>query len=47
MFLKPENLKIAKLEVLLLKFKTSIRMGKKWDLNYFECGMVVDVRRLV
>ncbi len=29
----------------LLKFKPSIRMGKKGDLNNFECGMVVGPRR--
>ncbi len=29
----------------LLKFKPSIRMGKKWDLNDFERGMVVGVRQ--
>ncbi len=29
----------------LLKFKPSIRMGKKGDLSDFECGMVVGARR--
>ncbi len=29
----------------LLKFKPSIRMGKKGDLSDFEWGMVVGVRR--
>ncbi len=29
----------------LLKFKPSIRMGKKGDLSNFECGMVVGARR--
>ncbi len=29
----------------LLKFKLSIRMGKKGDLSDFECGMVVGARR--
>ncbi len=29
----------------MLKFKPSIRMGKKGDLSYFECGMVVGARR--
>jgi len=29
----------------LLKFKPSIRMGKKGDLSDFEHGMVVDTRR--
>ncbi len=29
----------------LLKFKPSIRMGKKWDLSDFERGMVVGARR--
>ena len=28
----------------LLKFKQSIRMGKKGDLSDFECGMVVGAR---
>ncbi len=29
----------------LLKFKSSIRMGKKGDLSDFERGMVVGARR--
>ena len=29
----------------LLKFKLSIRMGKKGELSDFECGMVVGARR--
>ena len=29
----------------MLKFKPSIRMGKKADLGDFECGMVVGARR--
>ncbi len=29
----------------LLKFKPNIRMGKKGDLNNFECGMVVGARQ--
>ena len=29
----------------LLKFKPSIRMGKKGDLSDFECGVVVGARR--
>ncbi len=29
----------------LLKFKPSIRMGKKGDLSNFECGMVVGARQ--
>ncbi len=29
----------------MLKFKLSIRMGKKGDLSYFESGMVVGARR--
>ncbi len=29
----------------LLGFKLSIRMGKKGDISYFECGMVVGARR--
>ncbi len=29
----------------LLKFKPSIRMGKKEDLSDFECGMVVGAGR--
>ncbi len=31
----------------MLKFKPSIRMGKKGDLSDFERGMVVGARRLV
>ncbi len=29
----------------LLKFKPSIRMGKKRDLSDFECGMVVGISK--
>ncbi len=29
----------------LLKFKPSIRIGKKGDLSDFECGMIVGARR--
>ncbi len=29
----------------LLKYKTSIRTGKKGDLSDFDCGMVVGARR--
>lgn len=30
-----------------LKFKLSVRMGKKGDLRNFECGMVVVSDRLI
>ncbi len=37
--------KLSSVNKKLLKFKPSIRMGKKGDLSDFERGMVVSARR--